>query len=315
MTTRKIAFVFPGQGAQYVGMASEFLEHYSIARETFEEADDLLGRKLSTVVLNGPEDTLTETRNSQPGIFVSSIAIYQCLKGVFPEINPFACAGLSLGEYTALHLSGRCSFADTLALVQKRADFMNDACCATAGGMSVVMGLNTDVVESVVSDLKLPHDLWIANYNCPGQIVISGTANGLQLAAVALKEAGAKRVLPLQVHGAFHSGLMQSAEDRLAPYIEEVALKDSGIKFAMNVPGALVTDLSAIRKNLILQVTHSVRWEPGIRALAEEGVDLFVEVGCGKSLSGLNRKIGITAQTISVEKVSELKNLEQVLVG
>lgn len=310
---KKIAFLFPGQGAQYPGMAKDFVEAFAIAKETFEEADDRLGRKLSEIILKGPLEVLTETRNSQTAIFVACVALLRVLQQLFPQLYPTVCAGLSLGEYTALYASQRIPFADCLQLVQWRGQYMNEACEETKGAMAAIIGLEAPIVEQLVKEVNLPHDLWVANFNCPGQAVISGTVKGIEAGTAAAKERGAKRVLPLQVHGAFHSGLMRSAEERLREKIEQAPLIDSSINLVMNVPGNFVEALAEIRSNLIRQVTHSVRWEQGVRRIAEKGIDLFVEIGCGKTLSGFNKRIGVEAPTFSIETISELEQLSKGL--
>lgn len=313
MKFSKIAFLFPGQGAQYVGMGKDFVETFPVARETFEEADDRLQRKLSSVILNGPDNVLTETKNSQTGIYVVSMAILRVLNGLFPQLTPSICAGLSLGEYTALSASGKLAFDQCLLLVQLRGMYMNEACENSKGTMAVVIGLNAKDVEQIVKEVNLPNDLWAANFNCPGQVVISGTLKGIEAGTAAAKARGAKRVLPLQVHGAFHSGLMNTAEKRLADHIKGAPIKDSHIALVMNVPGASVKEVAEIKENLIKQVTHSVRWEQGIEAMVDEGVDLFVEIGCGKTLAGFNKRINVPAPTISIEKVSDIQELETLL--
>lgn len=310
---KKIAFLFPGQGAQYPGMGKEFFQNFSTARQVFQEADEILGRKLSTIILDGPEDVLTQTRNSQTGIFVASIAILRVLQELYPTLAPAFCSGLSLGEYTALLASGRISFSECLTLVQHRGQFMNDACEATRGTMAVVLGLDGDAVENIVKKVNLPNDLWAANFNCPGQVVISGTVNGIEAGTEAAKAAGAKRVLPLQVHGAFHSGLMAQAEKRLEPYVTHATIKDSPIVLVMNVPGAAVKEIPQIRHNLIKQVTNPVRWEQGVRYMDAANADLFIEIGCGKTLSGFNKRIGVKASTINVENLKDLEALEKTL--
>jgi [acyl-carrier-protein] S-malonyltransferase len=308
---KKIAFLFPGQGAQYVGMGKDFVENFPMAKQTLEEADDILGRKLSKIILDGPEDVLTETKNSQTAIYVISQAILRVLQKQFPQLQPSICAGLSLGEYTALTASGRLDFAQCLPLVQYRGQFMNEACETTRGTMAVILGMNGEEMETLVKELNMPHDLWAANFNCPGQVVISGTVKGIEAGSAAAKAKGAKRVLPLQVHGAFHSGLMSSAEERLAPYIQHTLLKESSVGFVMNVPGSFVKEPSQIKQNLIQQVTHPVRWEQGIRNIEKDSVDLYVEIGCGKTLTGFNKRIGVSAPTISIEKVEELDQLNR----
>lgn len=306
---QKIAFLFPGQGAQYPGMGKDFVENFSIAKQVFEEADDLLRKNLSAIILRGDAQTLTETKNSQIAIYVVSFAILRVLQQQFPHLQPIACAGLSLGEYTAITASQRWTFADGLHLVQQRGQFMNDACEKTRGTMAVVLGLEAKEVESMVQEINLPQDLWAANFNCPGQVVISGTLKGIEVGTAAAKAKGAKKVVILEVHGAFHSGLMKEAEDRLTPYILQVSLTESPIRLMMNVPGDYVKDLSLIRQNLIKQVTSSVRWEQGIRRMKEEGIDLFLEIGCGKTLTGFNKRIDPAGTVFSIEKVSDLAQL------
>jgi [acyl-carrier-protein] S-malonyltransferase len=309
----KIAFLFPGQGAQYPGMGKDFAETYSIARQTFEEADDLLGFNLSSIAFEGPEDRLTETRHSQLAIFVTSVATQRTLKQLFPGVQPVVCAGLSLGEYSALTVAGYLDFSHCLQLVQYRAQYMNEACEQHTGTMAAIMGLSGSEVEEVISALKLPNDLWIANYNAPGQIVISGTVKGIEVGGQALKDKGAKRVLPLQVHGAFHSGLMQSAMEKLRPHVEQVVLAKGSSQLVMNVPGDFVAELPKIQQYLVQQVVSPVRWEQGIRAIQEDAIDIFIEIGCGKTLAGLNKRIGVAAPTVSVDKVEDLKQLEERL--
>jgi [acyl-carrier-protein] S-malonyltransferase len=310
---KKIAFIFPGQGAQYPGMAKDFADAFASARETFEEADDHLARNLSQIVFNGPEELLMETRNSQAGIYVASMAILRTVNSLFPDLKPGVCAGLSLGEYTALTATGRLGFSEGLSLVQHRGQFMNDACETTQGTMAVVLGLDAETIEGLVKEVNLPNDLWTANFNCPGQIVISGTLKGIEAGSAAAKSKGAKRILPLAVHGAFHSGLMQLAEERLAAYIESAPLNNSDIELVMNVTGGPVSKLDEVRHNLIKQVTHAVRWEQSIRYMMNADVDLFVEMGCGKTLAGFNKRIGVSAPCISIENIKDISLLEEQL--
>ncbi len=310
---KKIAFLFPGQGAQYPGMGKDFYESYPIARATFEEANDRLGRDLTSVILNGPVEVLTETRNSQTGIYVVSIAILRVLSDLFPELAPLICAGLSLGEYTAATAAGYLSFSDGLPLVQNRGQFMNDACEATDGTMAVVLGLSPEQVEEIVQAVAMPNDLWAANFNCPGQVVVSGTKKGIEAATIAAKERGAKRVLPLQVHGAFHSGLMLEAQERLAEHVEQAALGEPKAKLVMNVTGGFVHHEDQVREMLIRQVTSPVRWQQGIEAIENEGTELYLEMGPGKTLAGFNKRIGVQAPTVSIEKIEDIKQLEEAL--
>jgi [acyl-carrier-protein] S-malonyltransferase len=302
----KIAFIFPGQGAQYVGMGKDFYEQFPSSREIFEKADHALQRPFSDLIFRGNSQELTQTKNSQLAIFIVSLAVHAALRCTFPEIVPDVCAGLSLGEYTALVASGKLSFEDGLSLVEKRAAFMQQACEAIPGSMNVVLGMEPDSIRTVLEGLSI--QAWIANLNCPGQVVIAGTLEGLEKAALALKEAGAKRVLPLEVSGAFHSALMQPARDLLSPYLLEAPLQNTPIDLVMNTPGDFVKDTGQIRKFLIEQVTQPVLYQKGIEAMLQAGVDFFIEMGPGKTLQGMNKKIGVTCPTKNIEKSSELQD-------
>lgn len=308
---KRVAFLFPGQGAQYPGMGKDFVQNFSAARLTFEEADDILERKLSDLILEGTPEKLTQTKNSQVGIYVTSMAIFRVVKELY-DLEPMVCGGLSLGEYTALTAAEMLTFINGLPLVQARGQFMDDACNATTGAMAVIVGLDGEAVDKIVKDLHLPRDLWVANYNCPGQVVISGTLQGIEAGTAAVMAKGAKKVILLQVSGAFHSGLMAQAERRLEEKILQVPLHQGSSKLVMNVPGAFVSDLKEIRHNMIKQVTSSVRWEQGIRAMEAEGVELFIEFGPGKTLSGMNKRIGVRAPTISIEKVEDLELIKKI---
>ena len=301
------AFLFPGQGAQYPGMGKDFHDAFLKAKEVFQEADELLNENLSKTIFEGSADLLTETRNSQLAIFINSIAILKVIEEQLPDLKPAIAAGLSLGEYTALCATGRLGFKETLFLVRERAQRMNDACEKKKGTMAAVLGLLAPDVEAAVQGLE---GVWVANYNCPGQTVISGTEKGIAAAADTLKARGAKRVLPLTVHGAFHSGLMLSAQEGLALFIERTRFQHSPIELVMNVPGDFVASESDLRRFLTLQVTQSVRWEQGISAIEKRGgVSLYLEIGCGKTLAGMNKKIGVLAKTHSIEKVADLETL------
>lgn len=310
---KKWAFLFPGQGAQYPGMGKDFYEQFSSARDVFNEADQLLGRRFSQLIFEGPSDELTLTKNSQIAIFVTSIAILRVVQEQFPALEPAICAGLSLGEYTAFVAAGKLSFSDCLDLVQIRAEAMHQACLETKGSMQVVLGLSPEQVESVVQTLNPPHPLWVANLNCPGQVVIAGTIEALALAADPLKKNGAKRVLPLDVSGAFHSGLMRSAQEKLEAKLNAVPFFDSSASVVMNVPGQEVFGVEEMRKFLTAQVVSPVLWEKGIRWMGGAGVECYLEMGPGKSLSGMNKRIGVNEPTYSIEKVADLDELRKLM--
>lgn len=311
-SNKHIAYLFPGQGAQYVGMGKDFADNFSCAKETIEEAEDILGRKLQKLIFEGPESDLTETHNGQVAIYVNSMAVLRTIEHLYPHLQPHVCAGLSLGEYTALTATGQIDVKECLPLVQRRGLFMSDACKARKGEMAVILGLQGEVVEQMVKELNLPFDLWAANFNCPGQVVISGTAKGVRAGSERAKALGAKRILPLQVHGAFHSGMMQEAEEKLRPYIVEMSLKQTKSQFVMNVTGTFVKDPSQLKENLIRQVTSPVRWEQGIRTIEESGLFAYFEIG-GKSLTGMNNRIGVAGASVSIDKVEDLKRIEEVL--
>ncbi len=311
--SKKYAFLFPGQGAQYPGMGKDFYDQFSIARQTFEEADDFLHCSFSQLIFEGPSHELMLTKNSQIAIYLVSIAILRVTQQQFPDLKPSLCAGLSLGEYTALTAAGKISFIDCLDLVRTRAEAMHVACEEVKGSMQVVLGMTEDAVETVVRSLNPPHPIWIANLNCPGQIVIAGSLDALGIAAEILKEKGAKRVLPLEVSGAFHSGLMLSAQKKLAEKIATTAFEDSPIDVVMNVPGDFVTAIPEMRQVLIDQVVSPVRWEKGIHQMNERKIDLYLEMGPGRTLNGMNKKIGLIAPTYSIEKTVNLDELMKLM--
>lgn len=311
-TFRRIAFLFPGQGAQHCGMARDFAESFSAARYTFEEADEILKENLSKLIFNGPEEELNQTKNSQVAIYVASMAIFRVVKELF-EIEPAVCAGLSLGEYSALTAANWIDFKSTISVVRERGLLMNQACLDYPGAMSVLMGLAIPDALSLIQKVNLPNDLWLANFNCPGQIIMSGTLKGIEAGERVAKEMGAKRVLRLNVHGAFHSGLMKKAEEGLRSHIESLKIEKGSSSIVMNVTGDFVTDIDLVRQNMIHQVTHSVLWEQGIRAMAKENVDLFVEFGPGKTLSGMNKRMDLAAPTLSIEKVEDLEEMHRLI--
>ena len=288
-------------------MGRDFYEVFPEAREVFEQADRLLERPFSELIFNGPASELTLTKNSQLAIFIVSVAILRVFASKYPDFFPSVCSGLSLGEYTALVAAGKLSFEEGLGLVEARGRYMDEASVSHPGMMRGILGLEKAAVEEVTSVLE---DVWIANLNCPGQVVISGTKEGVEKAASLLKEKGARRVVPLEVSGAFHSGLMLSAQEKLEMLIASVEFASSSIDVVMNVSGDYVEAFDLIKQNMISQVTHSVLWQKGVEAMVESGVELFIEMGPGKTLAGMNKRIGVSVPTLSVEKVEDLQGVE-----
>ncbi len=307
----KYAFLFPGQGAQYPGMARDFYDQFSLARQTFEEADHCLNDSFSKLIFQGPSTELILTKNSQIAIYIVSIAILRVVKQQFPALVPSVCAGLSLGEYTALTAAGKIEFNDCLNLVRTRANAMHQACEETKGSMQVVLGMTEEAVETVIRELNPPHPVWVANLNCPGQVVIAGTIEALNLAAENLKQKGAKRVLSLDVSGAFHSGLMRSAQQKLEQKIASISFQESEIEIVMNVAGDFISSTSEMQRMLIDQVVSPVRWEKGIRRMMDRKIDAYIEMGPGKTLNGMNKRIGVAEPTFSVEKIADLEELNK----
>ena len=304
---KKTAFLFPGQGAQYVGMGRDFYDAFPIYRETLQEADERLGFHLSSLIFDGPSITLTETKNSQVAIYVTSIGILRVIQKEFPNFQPETVAGLSLGEYTALVASKRLEFSEGIDLVRSRGLLMHEASLKHPGTMAVALGLAPEEVAKIVTPIQ---GVWIANLNCPGQVVISGTHEGVQKASEHLKKGGAKRVLPLDVSGAFHSGLMEDAKKKLKEKLQLISLKKSEIDFVMNVPGDYVKDEEILRF-MELQVVSPVLWEKGIKEMEARGHEQYLEIGCGKTLSGMLRKISVQGEILSIEKVVDLEQLDQ----
>ncbi len=309
---KKAAFIFPGQGAQYVGMAKDFYVQFSTAKQVFEEANDLLKMQLGKLMFEGPEQELTLTKNSQIAIYVASIAILKVLHGELPQLSPDVCAGLSLGEYTALTAAGVISFAEGVQLVRTRGELMHLASQRNPGTMAAILGMEEEEIRRNLSSAGLSNAVWIANLNCPGQIVISGTKAGITKAMDLLKEKGAKRALALDVSGAFHSGLMQEAEEGLGYAIGQAKFCESPIDVIMNVTGTSADHPEEMQRNLLQQLTSPVRWEQSIRAMIDLGVESFYEIGPGKTLQGMNRKMGVGSNTLSIEKTQDL---EKLMVG
>jgi len=285
------AFVFPGQGAQFPGMGKELYETNSLAKELFEKANEILGFRITDIMFEGSAEELKQTQVTQPAIFLHSVILAKCT----PDFKPDMVAGHSLGEFSALVANGVLAFEDGLRLVHQRALAMQEACEINPSTMAAILGLADEKVEeicaSISEEIVVP-----ANYNCPGQLVISGSNRGIEIACEKMKEAGAKRTLPLQVGGAFHSPLMEPAREKLQKAIEMTQFSVGSCPVYQNVSTTAVTDVSEIKENLIAQLTAPVKWTQSVQNMVKDGATDFIECGPGKVLQGLVKKIHPEAQ-------------------
>ncbi|MBG9565641.1 ACP S-malonyltransferase [Brevibacillus agri] len=310
----KVAFVFPGQGSQFVGMGQTLSEQSEAARRIFETADAALGFSLSGLCFAGPEEELKLTANTQPAILTASVAVLAALKEKLPDYTPDFVAGHSLGEYSALVAAGALSFADAVKVVRARGQFMEEAVPAGQGAMAAVLNMERAALQAVCEEVTASgHPVQPANMNCPGQIVISGSAEGVKLAGEKAKAAGAKRVLPLNVSGPFHSSLMQPAADKLQAVLAGVTVQEASVPVVANVTARPVTEATTIVEQLVQQVSAPVLWEDSVQWMVEAGVTTFVEIGPGKVLAGLIKKIAPADTTII--SVQDMESLTELLNG
>ena len=308
----KIAFIFPGQGSQTVGMGQQLAQRYANVATVFERADQTLNTELSSLIFNGPKETLTLTVNAQPALLTTSIAILEKFKEA--NIKPDFVAGHSLGEYTALVAANAIAFEDAVFAVRKRGELMEEAVPAGKGTMAAILGMESEDLLKITNQITSEgNPVQLANLNCPGQIVISGSTEGVQLASAMAKENGAKRAIPLEVSGPFHSSLMQPAAEKFTEVLNHIKIQDATIPVISNVTAMPITSADEIKTKLIEQLYSPVLWQGIVTTLLDSGVDTFIEIGPGKVLSGLVKKVNrrITTYSISDEE-SLLSTIESI---
>ncbi|WP_239254360.1 ACP S-malonyltransferase [Listeria ilorinensis] len=308
----KIAFVFPGQGSQKVGMGQDVKEAYPEAAAVYQAADERLGFSLTGLITEGPIEVLTKSENAQPALVATSVAILRALETAGIEAD--YVAGHSLGEYSALVAGGFLNIEDAVYLVHRRGKLMEAAVPNGAGAMSAVLGSDAETIAAVTEEVSASGEaVQIANYNCPGQIVISGTKEGVHQATEKLKEAGVKRILPLAVSGPFHSELMRPAAEQFADVLNEITFQDGKVAIVNNADVAFTEKAADLPEKLIQQIYSPVRFEQTVNALIDKGVDTFVEIGAGKVLSGLVKKIDRNVTILSASDTDSIRAVIEAL--
>lgn len=308
----KLAFLFPGQGSQKVGMVHDLYEKYDAVKNIIKEADETLGFSISKMMFEGPDSELMKTEFTQPAILTASVACWKVLaeNGIHPDV----AAGHSLGEYSALVAAGAMSFGDAVHTVHLRGKFMQEAVPLGEGGMAAIIGLDPEKIVAICETVsKTEGPVQAVNFNCPGQTVIAGATKAVETACAALKDGGAKRAILLNVSAPFHSTLMEPAAERLKEVLDTIEIKDAAIPVVANVNAKEETCAADIRENLVQQAAHAVHWEESVRYMIGEGYDTFVEAGPGTVLSGFMRKIDRKQKSLHAEGVETIQNVIDTL--
>jgi len=310
---KKFAMVFPGQGSQTVGMLAELAGDYPIVQETFKQASEVLGYDLWQLVQEGPAEELNKTWQTQPALLTASVAVYRVWQQKYPALKPEVMAGHSLGEYSALVCAGVLDFQDAVKLVELRGKLMQQAVPEGTGAMYAIIGLDNDAIINACKQAEQGEVVSAVNFNSPGQVVIAGAKAAVERAAALCKEAGAKRALPLAVSVPSHCALMKPAADQLSVSLESITLKAPVVAVLNNVDVKAETDAVAIRNALVRQFYSPVRWTETVEKMAQNGVEVLMEVGPGKVLNGLTKRIVDSLQAVSVNDVKSLDSIEEVL--